>query len=69
MFLWVDPCICIIVGSICCVGGSCGWWLMLLMSGSLDWSGCMVGYWVLGWCCSGCGVMGVWVYVCQCGGG
>ena len=58
-----DLCICLIVGSICCVIGSCVWWFMLLMLGSLDWSGCMVGVVVTGWCCSGYRVMGVWVWL------
>ena len=58
-----------VLGYVCCVGGSCIWWFMLLMSGSLDWSGCMVGgirYWddvvvVV--------VLGVFGFVCRCGGG
>ena len=57
------------VGYVCYVGGSCGWWFIWLMSGSLDWGGCMVGgirYWD-----SVVVVVVLWVFgcVCRCGGG
>ena len=48
MPLWVDICIRLFVGSVCCVSDSCDCWFMMLLVASLDWGGCMVrgiGYW------------------------